>query len=101
MQQARKTFVFLTSGPGGFSVAAEFDRVPMPGEHVFLFLSDEQRGKLDPQYRSEPATLCVVRDTVLRQQEAGVDDYVADIFVSPVAAEDWTEKMAKYGRGDG
>lgn len=96
----KKCYVFLSAEGQGFPVDAAFARVPAPGDHVFLYLSKGQRAAFGPDYHSEPATPCIVRDTVLRPQEEGVSDYVADVFVSPIRADDWQYKMAAYGRGE-
>jgi hypothetical protein len=91
-----KVFVFIYSPIRGFSIEAEFARIPTPGEHIFLWLPEDQRISFGEGYNSEPATPALVQDTILRAAE-GAGQYEADIFAKVVSEADWTRKYANYG----
>ena len=93
-----RTHVYLYGESWGFTVSAVFDRVPSPGEHVFLWLTDDQRAQIrGKEYESHPATPGIVRMTALRQVVPGTDDEAADLWVEAVKAQDWMTKQAEVG----
>jgi hypothetical protein len=99
MERQGKVFVYVYRDGRGFSVTpVTFSQVPSPGEHVFLWLSDEHRKMLGVEYASGSATPALVRDTIPRPVDPTVD-YWADIFVEAIPSDQWTKKYAFYGSG--
>jgi len=95
------SFVFVSlPNLRGFSMTAEFARVPIVGDYLFLYPSDEQRTLIGSDFVASSAIPCLVRDVVLRPQEDNNQQYVADLFVVPVSADEWNRKYAASGGGD-
>ena len=114
---AGDTVVMVRAGDALFAVVTSFARVPVPGEHLLLWISDAQRAQVGAEFGFGASNLCVpaiVRDTVLHQKDqwrknmpnrpsapSNMDDHVADLFVDAVTTNDWRAKTTRWGsRGD-
>ena len=102
----------VRAGDAVFAVITSFARLPVPGEHVLLALSDAQSGRLGPDYgfgRTRNWLPVVVRDTVLRQKDqwkvtlpggtlppGSFEDHIADVFGVGITTEAWQEKMRRW-----
>ena len=107
--------VMVRAGEVAFAVITSFARVPAPGEHVFLSLSDAQRTQLGAEYgygRARNWLPVIVRETILRQKDQwrvkvpdGMSppgilfDHIADIFAVAITTEAWHEKLARWSPG--
>jgi hypothetical protein len=106
--------VMVRAGDAVFAVMTSFARVPSPGEHVFLWLTDVQSTTLDAAFGLDKARHCVpavVRDTVLRQKDwrkhlpavlspiGGMEGHVADLFADAITTEAWKAKMIRWTSG--
>ena len=108
------TVVLVRAGDVVFAVITSFARVPVPGEHVLLWLSDAQRAQVGAEFgigtsRRVPA---IVRDTVLCQKDQWrknlpnrwspsdiMEDHIADLFVDAITTNDWRAKTARWASG--
>ncbi len=113
---AGDTVVMVRAGEHVFAVITSFARVPAPGEHVILALTDAQCAQLGTEFGYGHARNCVpaiVRDTVLRQKDqwrknlpnpwtraAMMEGHVADVFVEAITTDGWNEKVARWPSGD-
>jgi hypothetical protein len=108
------TVVMVRAGDHLFAAVTSFARVPVPGEHVLLWLTESQRAHLGAEFGFGKAKLCVpavVRDTVLRQKDrwrmnmpglslpAGSMDHIADLFVDAVTNDAWRARTTRWGTG--
>jgi hypothetical protein len=62
----------VRAGEVAFAVITSFARVPVPGEHILLCLTDAQRAQLGAEFgygKSENYVPAIVRDSVLRQKD--------------------------------
>jgi hypothetical protein len=102
---AADVLVLVRAGDVLLGVTTSFARVPVPGEHVLLWLDDAQRAKLGAAFRSGSATPAVVRDTVLLQSDAkrwlppGMKAEIANVYADAIPAEQWKTKMARWALG--
>ena len=105
----------VRAGEVAFAVITRFARLPVPGEHVWLSLSEGQRAQLGAEYgygRSRNWLPAIVRETVLRQEDhwkvevphgtsspGVIWDHVADVFAVAITTEAWHEKLARWTPG--
>ncbi len=105
----------VRAGETVFVVITSFARVPAPGEHIMLWLSEAESAKLGSAYgygKMKDCVPAIVRDTVLRQKDqwrknmtqrwapSGIlEDHVADLFVEALTTDDWHAKMARWTSG--
>jgi hypothetical protein len=113
---AGDTVVVVRAGESVFVVITSFARLPVPGEHVLLALSDAQRAQLGAEYgygRTRHLLPVVVRDTILRQKDqwqvkmpggapgrGTIAEHIADVFGVAITTEAWHEKLARWAPGD-
>ena len=103
---ADDVLVLVRAGDVLLAVSTSFARVPVPGEHILLWLDDAQRAKLGPAFGRGSATPAVVRDTVLLQSDAkrwlppGAKAHIANVYADAIPAEHWESKMARWALGD-
>ncbi len=106
----------VRAGEVVFAVMTSFARVPAPGEHVLVWLSDSQRAQVGTEFGLGKSNLCVpavVRDTVLRQKDQWrmnmpgrwtqadmTVDHVADLFCEAITTEAWKAKSARWASGE-
>ena len=111
------TVVMVRAGDALFAVVTSFARLPVPGEHVLLWIADAQRAQLGAQFGFGILRLCVpaiVRESVLHQKDQwrknlstgigparAMEEHVADLFVEAITTEAWQAKMAHWAAGGG
>jgi hypothetical protein len=108
------TVVVVRAGDVVLAVITSFARLPVPGEHVLLWLNDSQRAQVGAEFGFGHSKLCVpavVRDTILRQKDqwrknmpnrwssAIMEDHVADLFVEAITTADWRVRTARWPSG--
>ena len=115
---ARDTVVTVRAGEVVFAVITSFARVPVPGEHILLSLTDAQGAQLGPEYgygKSKSYVPAIVRDTVLRQKDQWrknlpnswmppgiseiIKDHIADLYVEAITTEAWTARVTRWTSG--
>jgi hypothetical protein len=102
---AENILVLVRAGEDLFGISTSFARVPVPGEHIFLWLNEDQRARLGAEFGRSKATPAIVRDTVLLQMNAnrwsppGMKDHHANVFVEAITAERWRSKMGRWALG--
>lgn len=79
--------------------------MPVPGDHLLLWLDDAQRAKLDAAFGRGSSTPAIVRDTVLLQSgekrwsPPGAKAHIANVYADAIPAEHWESKMARWVLG--
>lgn len=97
--------MLVRAGDVLLGVTTSFARLPVPGEHVLLWLDETQRAKLGAAFGRGSATPAIVRDTVLLQLDAkrwlppGAKAHVANVYADAIPAEHWETKMARWALG--
>ena len=98
--------VLVRAGNAIFGVTAGFARVPVPGEHVLLWLSEAQRAQLGAEFGRGKSVPAIVRDTVLLQKDAdrwlppGMKEDTVNLYAEAITSERWQAKMARWASGD-
>lgn len=107
--------VNVRAGTVLFGLIASFARVPAPGEHILLWLTDEQRAKIGPEfgYGKTNCVPAIVRQTLLRSKDqwtrnlpspwtktVALEEHVADLFVEATPTDGWEATMSRWAGGE-